>query len=78
MGTVIIMARDGVTANMKSEFDMATDLPVPVESDNVILVESESRLYPLIITMISRLLKPALSYRLEGASSQYTSVLCKI
>jgi hypothetical protein len=47
------MARDGVMANMKSEFDMATDLPVPVESDNVILVESESRLYPLIITMIS-------------------------
>jgi hypothetical protein len=48
-----VLITDAATANIQSELDMATDHPVPVDTDNVILVESESRLYPLNITAIS-------------------------
>ena len=48
-----VLITDAAAANIKSESDMAADHPVPVDTDNVILVESESRLYPLNITAIS-------------------------
>ena len=49
-----VLITDVATANIQSELDMATGHPVPVDMDNVILVESESRLYPLDITAISK------------------------
>ena len=48
-----VLITDAAVANIKSELDMAADHSVPVDTDNVILVESESRLYPLNITAIS-------------------------